>query len=378
MPKLIYLYTSGGAPRRELNNLPVNWDPNTETYNRYARAAMSDGMIHLFKHLKDLNLIDQFIAVIDSAISPGYITLGVGSELRVVPAMGWAKHFINPGDILIVRGGFKAWIPLLNYIHSQQLNWILFYRANTSRHGWPYWDIILNDLIDTNTCIRGRLNYAFSKPVNEDIFGHIDATNTLPKEYDIMIGASHIHRKKGQYLTVQALQEYYRKYGTKPKAILPGGFMRCSTNSIIQTILRSGDVDIEGPINLPRHQLALTMNRTKLFVHAGYGGQNDRGILEAMCCGCLPLLFGKQHVSPAIWHNSAHIEQNPFNIADEIRKALFWYDDTLCTRNIANKYHTINGLDEVVIPKMRRLLSFIEHNPFPNRSAACRRFVGGT
>jgi len=286
--------------------------------------------------------------------------------------MSLALNYINPGDILVVRGGFRAWYPLLDHIYRQRKNWILFYRANTNRHPWPFWDIILNDLIDEPRAIRGRLHYNFSKPVNESIFGIIDAPSTIPREYDVMIGASHIHRKKGQYITVKALQQYYHMFGIKPRAILPGGYMRCTENNTIKSIIRSGDVDITGPKNFTRQQLALQMNRTKLFVHPGYGGQNDRGILEAMCCGCLPLIFGQRHVSPIIWDHSVHIPQDPNNIAQTIHKALSMVDDYDRTT-----YQRINGLIEVCLPKMVDLLQFISKHPVPDRSAACAEFTGG-
>lgn len=377
MPNLVYLYTSGGAPRCDMS-APVDIcrsNITTDiTNNRYALAAQSDGMIHMLKTIAqtpNYTFIDRFTALIDSTVSPGHLHLDSVSTIYVVRSMSWAMRFISPGDILIVRGGFKPWIPLLDYIHAKRENWILFYRANTNRHSWPYWDITLNDLIDTPKTIRGRLHYPFTKPVNEDIFGVIDAPNVLPREYDVMVGASHIHRRKGQYLTVKALQKHYHKYGTKPRAIMPGGYMRCSTNQEIQTVIKSGDVDIDGPCPVSRQKLSLLMNRTKLFIHAGYGGQNDRGILESMSCGAVPLLFGQSHVSPDIWKSSVHISQDPDEIADTIHDSLRSYEYL----HHPDLYGKVNGLHEVAIPKMLRLLSFIEHHPTPDRLAACERFI---
>lgn len=369
MSKIVYLYTSGGAPKCNLNSKP-HFDLSKQTTNRFAIAAPSDGMVNMFKLLVKKHLIDRLTVLVDSTISPGTLQLGIQSHLHVVPSMSWAEHFINPGDILIVRGGFKSWYPLLDYIYNKRKNWILFYRANTNRHAWKFWDIILNDLVDKPIALGGRLHYNFSKPVNEEIFGIIDAPGTLPREYDVMIGASHIHKKKGQHITVQALQEYYRIYGVKPHAIMPGGYLRGQQMRIIKDIIQTGDVDIEGPVNLTRQHLALAMNRTKLFVHPGYGGQNDRGILEAMCCGCLPLLFGRSHISPIIYDNAIHISQNPTDIAKIINQAL----DTVNNYD-KNTYSKINGFDKVVMPKMLDLLSFIDNNPIPDRVAACARFI---
>lgn len=366
MPNIVYLYTSGGAPRCDMSVTPP-WDMRRLTRNRFALAAQSDGMINMFKILSDRGHIGTFTAVIDSTISPGHIQLGHSSFLYVVPSMSWADQFITTNDILVVRGGFKPWIPFLDYIWKRRENWILFYRANTNRHAWPFWDITLNDLIDRPKSIRGRLHYNFSKPVNEDIF---NITNTGNRNYDVMIGASHIHRKKGQHKTVRALQEYYHMYGEKPKAILPGGYMKSATNRIIMDIINSGDVDIEGPVPMTRPQLASAMNNTKLFVHAGYGGQNDRGILEAMSCGCQPVLFGKSHVSPIIWHYSRHITQEPTDIASTVRAAL--HDTPLYSQSACA---AINSLDTVAVPKMLKLFKFLERRPVPDRRAACERFV---
>lgn len=370
MSKIVYLYTSGGAPKCDLTTKP-HFDLTRQTQNRFAITAPSDGMVNMFKLLAERHYIDELTVLIDSTISPGTATLGPHAKLHVVPSMSWALDFIHPGDILIVRGGFKAWCPLLDYVYRKRENWILFYRANTNRHPWPYWDITLNDLIDAPKSTGRRLHYNFSKPVNEDIFGVIDAPGTIPREYDVMVGASHIHKKKGQHLTVKALQKYYRMFGTKPHAIMPGGFMRGWQVKLIKDIMKSGDVDIEGPVNLTRQHLALAMNRTKLFVHPGYGGQNDRGILEAMCCGCLPLVFGRSHMSPIIYNNSVHIPQDPANIAVIINQALDivpYYDQST--------YSKINGLHEVALPKMLDLLYFIDDYPTPDRAAACARFIG--
>ena len=369
MPRLVYLYTSGGAPKTDLFSRPL-YDKHKLTEHAFAKAAPSDGMVNMFKTLAGQGHISSLSVFIDSTRSPGSLKLGVRSMLYTVPSMSLVPGFIFPGDILVVRGGFKSWYPLLDYIYKKRENWILFYRANTNRHPWPFWDIILNDLISTPKSVRDRLHYNFSKPVNEDIFGVIDAPSTLPREYDVMVGASHIHRKKGQLITLQALQSYYRLFGTKPRAIMPGGYMRGNYARDIKSILKSGEVDIEGPVNLPRHKLALAMNRSKLFVHPGYGGQNDRGILESMCCGCLPVIFGKNHVSPIIWDRSIWIPQDPDNIAVIMRKALNVYLDYDQTT-----YYRINGLHEVAIPKMLELIRFIKNNPKPDRQLACERFI---
>lgn len=371
MPKLIYLYTSGGAPMCDPYVKAVSypfWE-YTKTHNRFATAAPSDGMVNMFKVLSDTDHIDHLCVFVDSTRSPGSLQLGSHARLFVTPSIAAVLDYIRPGDILVVRGGFKAWYPLLNHLYKKRQNWILFYRANTNRHPWPFWDIILNDLIDEPKSVRGRLHFPFSKPVNEDIFGVIDAPNTIPKEYDVMVGASHIHKKKGQHITLQALKAYYRLFGTKPKAILPGGFMRGWTTQLTKDILKSGDVDVEGPVSMTRQQLALAMNRSRLFVHPGYGGQNDRGILEAMACGCLPLIFGQKHVSPTIWDHSVWITQEPNDIAQTIRKSL-WMVDTYDR----STYQRINGLRTVCLPKFISILDFIKQNPIPDRSAACKYF----
>lgn len=368
MPQLIYLYTSGGAPKCDMHNiLSIESIPVCVTRNRYAIGAETDGMVNMFKTMQKSGYFDSAHVIIDSCVDTGVINLNLHSFIYVMPSLSWVRHLLMPGDIVIVRGGFKPWLPFLDYLYKLRENWILFYRANTNRGHWPFWDITLNDLISEPQVIRGRLHYNFTKPVNEGIFGVIDAPNVMKREYDVMIGASHIHRRKGQFLVVKALQEHYRIFGEKPKAILPGGYLRCSTNSEIHQILKSGDVDIEGPRAMNRNQLAWAMNRSKLFVHAGPGGQNDRGILEAMACGCVPMLYGKGHVSPVIWDNSCHITQDPCNLAQSIHTALSTYSD-LYEPDI---YKKINGLHEVAIPKMARLLEFLVQHPKPDRKAVC-------
>lgn len=365
MAKLIYLYTTEGAPRTDAL-LP--WDITQQTKSPFAQRAISDGMVELFNQLALQGIVDSTIITIDSTRYPGYLQVSPKTSIYVIPTMNCIKEFLNPGDIVIVRGAFKSWIPLLQYIQNTKRNWILYYRANTCHHAWPFWDIILNDLIAVSKISGRRLHFNFSKPVNENIFGPIDSPKQLPKVYDIMIGASHIHRKKGQYLTVQALLEYEKFSGKRLKAIMPGGYITCTTNRLIWDTLKSGRVDIETPKSLTRQQLCLRMNQTKLFVHSGVGGQNDRGVLEAMCCRVPVLVTSKAHFSPFVWEYGLHATRSPLDIALNIQTFMLTKVHTVAD------YPAINGLHEIAIPKMRSIIEFIFNNPTPNRVLACDYF----
>ncbi len=378
MPKLIYLYTTGGAPRLPMSDTPPLPDLSLRTHNRYAVNAQSDGMVNMLVRFAKYNPnYDELLIFIDSTVQTGHINISPCASLYVIPSINQIAEYIDPGDVLIVRGGFKSWIPLLAHVQDLRQNWMLFYRANTSHGSWPFWDVVLNDLIDTPRVIGKRLHYHFVKPVNEDIFGLIDAPGLMQRHYDFMIGASHIHRKKGQYQAVQALQKYYQIYGKKPKCVLPGGFVRCMTNDVIRGIMAVGDVDITMPGGMDRRRLALLMNQCKIFVHAGVGGQNDRSILEAIACGMFPIIANQERTAPfvssigRVWSFKERNYIDLMEIMHSVLESNLWEYPV----QMSQMYNNINGLSQVAMPRLEDLLNFTKENPSPDRKEIIRRFI---
>ena len=363
-PSMVYLYTSDRPPK-DPEKYYDDYVRNPFPTNRFAQTAESDGMIHLWRELVRLGHLERVNIFIDSKRGLGTKHLDERVTLHVVPSINMARHALNPGDILFVRGGFKPWLPLINEIRDKRENWILFYRANTSNSRWPFWDIVMDDLIERPAItVKGKFIFPFTKPVNEAIF-HPDYA--IPKTFDICVGASHIHKKKGQYKTLQAAERYNQLRPHNPlKLIMPGGRIRCGMNAVIDSLAQVLDLTEVG--GLPREELQQFMNGSKIFVHSGVGGQNDRGVLEAMACGLCCVITSPKRFSPFVsrWPNTVAKSQEP----DAIAKAI---DDTLSNKpyiitgqhEISQHYYQCNGLYEVAIPKMGKVIDYIIRNPKP-------------
>jgi glycosyltransferase involved in cell wall biosynthesis len=378
MPKLIYLYTTGGACGDPQTDTRLKYASNyiystttkqtdtrlkyasnyiySTTTNRYATAATTDGMIKLFSELPFCSdHVDTTEVFIDSVHSPGLLELNERARIHVVPTIWLAMGYIEPGDFVIIRGGFRNWLPFIKDLHTRRANWIMFYRANTNHGHWPFWDVTLNDLIVEPVRCKSGLHVPFNKPVNPDIFGYIDSPNQLPRDIDVMIGASHIHNKKGQHRTIQTLREFKAMYGYALKAVLPGGFIRSSGNDEIRQAIDDPGMNIEFVNAVPRPRLALLMNRTKVFVHGGIGGQNDRGPLEARACGCYVLLANPASAAPFL-RDRAFACYDPYKLAVEIHDKLqLAAEHGHC--DIAEDYVLNHGLYSKSLPQMSQLIN---------------------
>lgn len=377
--KLIYLHT---CDRPSAKFDWTSYGPGETTHNRYAINFLTDGVCMLLDSMARAGLVDHIYAFIDSKFSCGSLNITNDFTLSVVPSMEEVPDYLEPGDILWVRGGFKQWLPILNRIRAARKNWILFYRANTNRGSWPFWDITMNDLIDTPRMINGRFHFPYSKPVNERLFRAIIPSD---QTYDFMVGASHVHSKKGQFRALEALLGYKEKYDPEVKVCLPGGWLRSGHNSRMTEIHdnRLLDLDILG--YQKRGCLAKSMNRSKFFIHAGPGGQNDRGVLEALRCGTPAIIKDPRRYSPFIGNNSAFVTVcNSPQISDWVEainaakiKAESFGDFNVYRREVAIWYDKHNGLFEVALPKMETLFSFLKRNPVPDNIQLMREFTYG-
>lgn len=354
--KIIYLYTSD---RPAGDNSKSGLDLSIVSTNKFAVEAHSDGMIALWDKVATLKGYTVYV-IIDSNNGYGYRHISPTTTTYVVSNIKFILDYISPGDIVIVRGGFKPWFPTLQYIKERKTNWILFYRANTNRHAWPFWDIVLNDLGNQDLIHLNRYYFNFSKPVNESIFY---PTKNISKCYDMCIGASHVHAKKGQYLTMQAAEYYNQRYNKSLTGVLPGGFIRCLHNKdILDSKLRkTHDIDVLGHVT--RENLRDYYCRSRVLVHSGVGGQNDRSVLEAMACGIPVILTSPSHFSPfvsAAQSPNSVVYPNKIDIAEGIYRQLHNDDGAWEVDTVIKYYQAHNGMDEVCVPKMLNLFKWLE------------------
>ena len=366
MNRLVYLYVSNGSSGPD--NIP-KWSPELLSVDSYTRLFPDEGFCYLFHKFLERGLFDEILVVIESSRSPGYFQISANSKIMglVVPHISELKRFMFSNDILWVRGGWRGWWEFLEKWHNLG-RWLLFYRAASNRGAWKFWDIVLDDLI--NECSQdgiGRFYYPINKPINPNIFFPSPAKIS----YDLMIGASHIHDKKGQFKILPILMEYRKQFGTDLRCVMPGSIKHGVGTSNIITLTNRFNLDINLPGMVERHHLKTLLSMSSLFVHLGGAGQNDRGPLEAMSCGTPVMLSQEKYHAPCI-HSvrtpfSFHVNADePALAARQINYALKMTCDEFRTGTY-DYYQSVNGVDNIIYPQFATLFEDILQTPHEKR-----------
>jgi hypothetical protein len=317
--RAVFLFTSDGAAAH--GTRPA-WDVMKPTQNQYAQNFHEEGYCCLLESLIKQGSIDSALVVIESMHGPGSMTVSPNIELIVTPTIDYIEPMLQPGDFIFCRHGFRSWFEFLARCYESGKYWMLFYGANGGRERWRVWHVILNDLslsynetswVDT----WGRLNVDFQKPYNPKIFFSMES---MKRDIDIMIGASHIHDKKGQWQVVEWLIQLKNRTGYVPSCVMPGRPYRGTHTNLIPERIKTGGINVKMPGMLSRLQLAEMMRRTKIFINAG-SGQGDRSVIEAGACGCETFITQPQYHNWAVRELSGH---DPFNeIAEVLSGKLF-------------------------------------------------------
>lgn len=372
MSRVVYLYSSMSA---EGDAPPKFKEEKFYASHPLITSFHTEGFYYLWKILVERKVIDEVLVVVDSAHGKGVHWWFDNYYAKVIPHLNGLERWgiLRPDDIIFARGGFRPWPPFLQRANESK-KWVLFYRAASNRLKWPYWDVVIEDLTARSYNFGDRLHYRFNKPISPEIF------TFTPKEdrvYDVMFHASHIHDKKGQWKGVEAALAYRKKYGKDLHAIMPGGFYGGGkTRDMYQTI-RNHHLDIKVPGMVQRTDLCRLMNQSKLYLHLGVAGQNDRGNLESMRCGCQQIIGNPQFHAPFIysnWEMSVAIQDHsPEKVADVIHHMLEeWTPEA--PAKVHEYYERENGT-EVAVSQMTCLLEWIKSHPVPDRSEILKRFV---
>jgi len=292
-----------------------------------------------------------------------------GAENFVIPEVRLMEEYIDDDTVIFARGGFKHWHDwLLKY--KKRGNWLMIYAANTGRDRWTFWDVVFDDLRMQNTIDRhGRYYFPFIKPTNEDVF-HPVSGQSDPK-YDICLGASHITDKKGQYNGLKLMRAFHSIYGYYPNAIMPGSPRRSTeTNKMICDPLFYDE--IESPGFLTKPELAKIYNDTKVFLHLGCAGQNDRSIIEAYACGTPVGIRGLKYHTPLLKPNQDTIvhfdlDNDPDFIksANKLHYMLgHWTPDI--KERVFQDYQQKMGYEHTAIPVLKNLFRTIKFEGEPS------------
>jgi Glycosyltransferase len=363
--RLVYFYVSNGS------TIPgtIKWSPEQKTHDPFAHHFTQEGFCYLFQKLIDKKIIKDVLVVIESSRHSGSKYLSSNMSILAVPHIDELKPYLREDDIILARGGWRSWFPFLQEWHDLG-RWLLFYRAASNRGAWKFWDIVLNDLQTGFAQDKvGRFYYPINKPVDPNLFYPMDE----PKIYDLCIGASHIHEKKGQWKIVAVLDSYKKRYGKKLQCVLPGAFRQLRSYEIL-----SDHPDIFMSGMLGKNELRKIYNQSRLFVHCGGAGQNDRGPLEAMSCGT-PVMLASEQYHPG-WMNSLstplsfHISPDEPDIAAQqihetmklVKNDNIWRERSV-TLAVKTYFEEVNGVDNIIVPQFDRLLSLIAQTPHKKR-----------
>lgn len=347
-------------------------DLSKEATNRFALGAVEEGYFHLLERMLETKVVDEILLIMESTRGVGKIEYAPNFTGWVIPDINKFDPHLREDDVIWCRGGHRSNFTFLERAGANG-HWLMLYAANTGRQRWKIWDVILNDLKRGNSHDKhGRLWLEWAKPVNTKIFKPLE----VDVIYDLCIGASYIHDKKGQWRTIQALIEL-KKQGVELRCVLPGAIRRGVHTNNIQKHIDNHNLDVYFPKqHLPRTKLNVILNQSKVFSHTGTSGQNDRGPLEALRCGCQLLIASPAYHSPHIHihpYGMSTLSLEPKDIAKAINSLIAshgWHSRDLATQ----WYDATHGMDNIVLPNMARLFSVFKKHPKRNKEALLKEY----
>jgi len=363
--RLVFLFTQQGAAGAD-----AVYDQTVKSINHFAVGTgglKSEGYMWLLHRMVETKVVDEVVIFIESNRYPGVASI-FGIPIHVVPHINNINAFLKPDDVIWVRGGFRSWHEWL--VPKKGKHWLLLYGANTGRERWLFWDIIFRDTSDINSIDkRGRLHVEFHKPINPNIF----YPNKSSIEYDVCIGASHVHDKKGQWKTIKAIIAYERLYSTKLKCVLPGRIMKGVHTNAIRKDITDFNLNVTFTGMVDRHKMNEIYNQSGLFVYLGGGGQNDRGPLEALSCGT-PIIIcnpSRHHSVVCTYDQVSCVSKDSMDwdtVAHEI--GLMFEKREEDTKAQTHAYfEKENGIENVCLPEMKLIFDVIRANKKPTLKA---------
>ena len=344
----------------------------------------TDGHIDLIRWLLRNKVVDGATAVIDHFSLPQEERAVTPEGLVMLRRKGLDGVCPQPGDVVWVRGAWKPWIPWIEECVAKKI-WLIFYDANTGHRGWPFWNVILSDLVDERVESRGsnrgfqdsphlalyqqkRPILPYPKPISE-----VFQPEPCEKRYDVVMGGAHIYDRKGQFRIFDAVVEYEKIYGVKLRCALPGGFYNREPNTerMRKTLPQYPHIDYM--VHMPRHALAHLFNSCRLYVDMAIGGYGNRGPIEAGMSGC-PLVIGfpKNHASYA--YSNPRVSAVPEDPRDSVSVAKTIHDmlEVCDERREETRQHFEKhvSIDTCSGPLLKRILDFMRACPQADRARA--------
>ena len=357
--RLVFMYV-GKHMAQEGSNM--KWNQKAKATNYYVNFLKTEGYYYLIDNLLQEGIVDEVLVLIECVRGAGCFEYKKGFSGFVTPEMWQARKFLRKDDVIWCRGGHRTWFNFLNAAVDEG-KWTICYAANTGRQKWTFWHVVFNDL-DGRTWLdgRGRVQLDWKKPTNPEMFYPTEDE----KVYDLCIGASHIHDKKAQWKTIDGLVEYKKIFGKNLKCVLPGSFHHGVRSSTIYDKISNNKLDVEIVGMLSRDELRVIYNKSRLFVHLGGGGQNDRGPLEAMRCGVPVVVETPGRHAPFIPQMADNWvckgANSPRVLAGDLHYYLKMLDHDV-GRRVFEFYEAEAGMDTVIMPQMHKLFGILRQHP---------------
>lgn len=356
--RLVFFYVSSAHGF----GLDIPWIPEDCSGNYWIKRVQEEGYFELIRLMVQEEIIDSASIVVESREHIGQCVLAEKITAFVVPDIRYMAGLYED-DVIWIRGGWKHWHDWIE-ARGKAGHWLILYAANTGRQRWKFWDVVLDDLGGKDQVDKvGRVHLDFRKPINENVFKPMD----LLPVYDVCIGASRIHDKKGQWRGIDALIEYQKIFDRDLYAVLPGPFHHGIETNKIRRKIKEFALAVDVTDGVSREKINELLNRSRLFLALGSHGQGDRGPIESMRVGT-PVLVGfpRYHAPWLTAHNMAaeicEDPQDPKKTARQIHDFLKRTNGE--RRRFVFNYHKRQaGLREVCLPGMKRLFDFIrEHS----------------
>ena len=368
--RLLYLYYSKATARE----LDVKWDPNATSNSPNIRHYVTDGYAYVFDRLIEEGVIDEALAFMEVGKLNGHYKLNSKHTLYVMPRIDSFPGFVQPGDVIFVRAGFKWWREYLNPFHNT--NWFIYYGAAVPRSNWETWHVVLHDLIEAPTIGRHHPRLPFTKPVNCTLF---KARKNVKKEYDFILNSCYsIHDKKGQWKVINAAVEYQKLYNENLKIFMPGGKVKAEKTRQIQNVIDTHNLDVVSPGVIPREDLAEGINKSRMYVHIGHGEQHARSALEAMRSN-LPLFIAvTKQWAPFVSNNPKVTRvyegdtKDPVALAKALRQMLIDIKAGKFTEPA--EHFSKNSHPEKTVAEFKRLFNVMKNHPKPDPKVICKEY----
>jgi len=146
--------------------------------------------------------------------------------------------------------------------------------------------------------------------------------------------------------------------------VLPGAARRGVRSNQIHIEIEKHNLKIDLVGMLSRSKMNEVYNKSRLFVYLGYGGQNDRGPLEALRCGT-PILIASYKRHAFFFRKNNKVvkitgDSEDFNnVAIEIYNCLHG-EGNLTREETANFFEENSGVETVILPEMKGLFFLLK------------------